>query len=146
MIRLQGVHFSYNKEHVVIKDINHTFVPGQPYIIRGENGAGKTTLVKLILGLLKPTSGKVENSENITYSYLPDHNGIYEFLTVSQNIQFRLGIYNIPFHKTKEQMNCLLQYFRISQSRDVLVSNLSWGTKKGGYYLCVDRQCRCFDS
>ena len=137
MIQLRNVHFSYSKEHSVIDGINYTFLPGHQYIIQGKNGIGKTTLIKLILGLLKPTSGSVDLSGNPTFSYLPDNNGIYEFLTVSQNIQFRLGLYDVPFKSKGPQMESMLKYFGITKYKDTLVNNLSLGTKKKVAIICA---------
>jgi zinc transport system ATP-binding protein len=57
-IRFDETWFSYNSEPVV-RDINFSITPGEFAAILGPNGSGKTTLMKLALGLLKPTSGKV---------------------------------------------------------------------------------------
>ncbi len=57
-IRFDEAWFSYNSEPVV-RDINFSIMPGEFAAILGPNGSGKTTLMKLALGLLKPTSGRV---------------------------------------------------------------------------------------
>lgn len=57
-IRFDETWFSYNSEPVV-RDINFSIAPGEFAAILGPNGSGKTTLMKLALGLLKPTSGRV---------------------------------------------------------------------------------------
>ena len=57
-IRFDETWFSYNSEPVV-RDINFSIPPGEFAAILGPNGSGKTTLMKLALGLLKPTSGRV---------------------------------------------------------------------------------------
>ena len=57
-IRFDETWFSYNSEPVV-RDINFSITPGEFAAILGPNGSGKTTLMKLALGLLKPTSGRV---------------------------------------------------------------------------------------
>lgn len=57
-IRFEEAWFSYNSEPVV-RDINFSITQGEFAAILGPNGSGKTTLMKLALGLLKPTSGRV---------------------------------------------------------------------------------------
>lgn len=57
-IRFDETWFAYNSEPVV-RDINFSITPGEFAAILGPNGSGKTTLMKLALGLLKPTSGRV---------------------------------------------------------------------------------------
>jgi len=57
-IRFDETWFSYNSE-AVVRDINFSITPGEFAAILGPNGSGKTTLMKLALGLLKPTSGRV---------------------------------------------------------------------------------------
>jgi ABC-type cobalt transport system, ATPase component len=60
LIRLEKVSFRYpSSQTYVIKDLNASFVAGMATAVVGANGSGKTTLVKLINGLLRPTSGKV---------------------------------------------------------------------------------------
>ena len=57
-IRFDETWFGYNSE-AAVRDINFSITPGEFAAILGPNGSGKTTLMKLALGLLKPTSGRV---------------------------------------------------------------------------------------
>lgn len=69
MINIKDLCFSYsNKPPYLLKNINLDIQSGIYLSIVGENGSCKTTLIKLILGLLKPTSGSIEiNSDSIGY-------------------------------------------------------------------------------
>ncbi|MGG7057380.1 metal ABC transporter ATP-binding protein [Clostridium nigeriense] len=69
MIDIKNLCFSYtNKQPYLLNDINLNLPKGIYLSIVGENGSCKTTLIKLILGLLKPTSGSIEvNSKDIAY-------------------------------------------------------------------------------
>jgi zinc transport system ATP-binding protein len=60
LINFSKVDFAYEGENLVLEQINLSIPRGEFACIVGPNGGGKTTLLKLILGLLKPTAGKVE--------------------------------------------------------------------------------------
>ena len=137
MIQLNDVSFSYDQKTMVLRHANFTFHPQHHYALKGTNGAGKTTLVKLLLGLIAPSSGQIHRPADITIGYLPDHNGVYPYLTVLQNIQFRLGIYNIAFKEQRNHVEQLLTLFSITQYKDVSVSQLSMGTKKKLALICA---------
>lgn len=58
-IKLKDVNYSYDNQNPVLTNINLTIKPGEKIAIVGSNGSGKTTLIKLICGLITPTSGKI---------------------------------------------------------------------------------------
>lgn len=79
LLRISNVYFSYESEHV-LEDISFDVKKGEIIGIAGPNGAGKTTILKLIVGLLKPSRGRIEKyydadtSKNPqAISYLPQH-------------------------------------------------------------------------
>lgn len=59
VIVLEGVHFAYTPDRPVLRDINLTIGAGEFAALTGDNGAGKTTLAKHLIGLLRPTVGRV---------------------------------------------------------------------------------------
>lgn len=136
MISLRNLSFGYSKGNVTITNITYDFLEGNLYILQGANGVGKTTLLKLLLGLLKPTSGDIQFPNGLTSSYLPDNNGLYENLTVFQNIKFRLGLYNTRYKDKEEEINQWLQEFELHKIMTKKVGSLSLGTKKKVAIIC----------
>ena len=128
---------------VVVKDvsfaINNTEVVG----LLGPNGAGKTTCFYMILGLIKPTAGKIFlNSKEITQlamherarlglGYLPQEPSVFRKLTVYANI---MAILELRPELTQEQRHIicenLLEEFHIQQLRDNISISLSGGERR----------------
>ena len=84
-MKLDSIKFCYGK-NVILEDISYEFNAGKIYGIVGHNGAGKTTMLRLMLGLLSPTEGKIITNDVRLMSYVPEKQGVYSDLTVFQNI------------------------------------------------------------
>lgn len=87
-------------DHTAVDRVDLTVDEGEVVGLLGANGAGKTTLVKLILGLLGPTSGTVtlldgppSHTARARVGYLPQGLGLYDDLTVAQQLQFTASVY-----------------------------------------------------
>ena len=63
-IKIQNLNFGYEKDKLVLKDINLIIKKGSSVAFVGESGSGKSTLVDMIIGLYKPSSGKIVVDEN----------------------------------------------------------------------------------
>ena len=96
-IRVKGLDFSYEgKEEAVITDLDFDFVPGSVTAVTGPTGVGKSTLIKVIMGLLEPTSGSVElydgsrfvkssPSTRCNFMYVPQGNSLMSG-TIRENL------------------------------------------------------------
>jgi energy-coupling factor transport system ATP-binding protein len=70
LVKTSGLYFAYNKENIILKDIEFTIKQGEFIGIVGGNGSGKTTLIQLLAGLLKPVKGKIMRKDiKIAYLY-----------------------------------------------------------------------------
>jgi Cu-processing system ATP-binding protein len=98
VISLQGVNKKYANESI-LRNINYKVQPGECIVLVGHNGAGKTSLMKLMLGLTKPTSGKVEVlgqnpafsaavAQGLALGYLPESVAFYEAMTGREVLNF----------------------------------------------------------
>jgi len=88
-LELQNLSFSYKEDsNLILKDFSFRFSPGSTTAILGETGAGKTTLIRLILGLISPTSGRIvlksKNKQSLVsaatrsnFVYVPQGNSLF---------------------------------------------------------------------
>lgn len=119
---------------------------GEIYGFVGANGAGKTTTMRIIAGLLTPTSGKVyvdgmdvakeplKVKKHI--GYMPDFFGVYDDLKVSEYMYFYAGLQGISKSKADGLVDSLLELVRLTHKKDAYVDTLSRGMKQR---LCLAR-------
>ncbi|OOM11964.1 ABC transporter ATP-binding protein [Clostridium saccharobutylicum] len=137
LIKLDKISFGYNDDKFIIKDLSLNINKYSIFGLLGHNGAGKTTLFKILLGLIEPQLGNIKFNEDLLYenlelnvAYMPENNGLYENLTIYQNIIFR-GLAN---HLTKKDIinrsKELINEFSLNDKKNERVSKLSNGMKK----------------
>ncbi len=127
-------------DHEVVKGIDLVVPRGEIYGLIGPNGAGKSTTIKMICGVLKPSSGEGTvlglemgtESEKIKekIGYMSQKFSLYEDLTVAENIEFYSEIYTIDLTKKKERTDEVLRISGLEDRKDQLVGNLSGGWKQ----------------
>ena len=112
---------------VVFSKFNIKFFYNKINVLSGKNGVGKTTLLRTISGLIIPNSGKItwENNLNNHINYVSHFNGLSPSLTVKENIQNWLNLFNINADIKK-----ILSYFNLELLINKKVNELSEGQKK----------------
>lgn len=108
--------------------------------LAGPDGAGKTTLIRLIAGLLLPTEGditvagydtKTEQTEIANLiSYMPQKFGLYEDLSVQQNLNLYADLKNLPEQDRQTTFDRLLSFTQLGPFSTRLAGNLSGGMKQ----------------
>jgi osmoprotectant transport system ATP-binding protein len=83
MIQIQNVTFRYQSADV-LNGINLNLEPEQFHVILGPSGCGKTTLLKVVAGLIKPTSGSINGVNE--YGYMLQEAGLFPHLSAAENI------------------------------------------------------------
>lgn len=121
-------------------DINGVIQKGQIVGMAGPDGAGKTTLIRLIAGLLKPTSGIItvagydtmKDSAQISLmmGYMPQKFGLYEDLTVIQNLNLYADLKGVKKDKKQEEFDRMLKFTSLAPFTDRLAGALSGGMKQ----------------
>lgn len=137
MISVDNITFSYDRKKNIIEDFSYCFDEKHSYVICGANGRGKTTLLRLILGLLQPDKGCINKSKEYQVSYVPDYNGLYENMTVEDNIRFRLGLFGLKYKEEEQSINYYLKKYRVESYMEQMVKQLSLGTKKKIALICA---------
>ena len=113
---------------------------GEIFGFLGANGAGKTTAIRILCGLSKPTSGKMEVAGFDVYKqtekikkhigYMSQKFSLYENLTIKENIFFYAGIYGLPKKVIRDRMDELLSKLNIAHLKDKLIASLPLGWKQ----------------
>lgn len=127
--------------HFVANDnLNFDVYEGEIFGFLGANGAGKTTAIRILSGLLQPTSGEVtvagfdakKYPEKIKKSigYMCQKFSLYQDLAVSENIMLYGGIYGIRKKVIKERTNDLLKRLHFEEYGNRLISTLPLGLKQ----------------
>lgn len=127
-------------DFVAVDRVSFTVRKGEIFGFLGPNGAGKSTTIKLLNGLLVPSSGRgavggydiMTETEQIkkTIGYMSQKFSLYDDLTVEENIDFFSGIYNVPKGKADERKAWSLAMAGLDDRRDALTKTLPGGFKQ----------------
>jgi ABC-2 type transport system ATP-binding protein len=113
---------------------------GEIFGFLGANGAGKTTMIRMLCGLLMPSSGTGtvagfdihKQSEDIkrNIGYMSQKFSLYDDLTISENIEFYGGIYNLTDHVIGQRRDALINDVGLTDVADQLTRDLPLGFKQ----------------
>jgi len=127
-------------DFTAVDKINLTINSGEVCGFLGPNGAGKSTAIRMLCGILKPSSGKAEvlgldveqESEKIKprIGYMSQKFSLYNDLKVKENLDFYAGIYNIPVRERKKRIEEMMVLAGIQDKENALVASLSPGIKQ----------------
>jgi len=120
---------------------------GEVFGVLGPNGSGKTTTIRMLCGLLTPTSGSatvagfdvLTQSEEIrrNIGYMSQKFGMYEDLTVAENLDFYSSLYGLAGQEKKKRMDELFDDLGLRPRIDQLVGTLSGGWKQRISLACA---------
>jgi ABC-2 type transport system ATP-binding protein len=125
---------------IAVDDVSLDVQPGEIHGFLGPNGAGKTTTLRIIAGLLKPTSGRVAvNGHDMateselakaSLGFIPDRPFIYEKLTAGEFLRFHAGLYGLDGDGVMDRVHEMLDLFELRRWENELVESFSHGMKQ----------------
>jgi ABC-2 type transport system ATP-binding protein len=125
---------------VAVDGLSLTVETGEVFGFVGPNGAGKTSTIRILAGLLRPTSGEVsvagfsvhQNPAEVKrrIGYMPDFFGVYPDLTVQEYLEFFSACYQIPGQARSTLIDELLELVELTHRRTDMVDRLSRGLKQ----------------
>jgi ABC-2 type transport system ATP-binding protein len=115
-------------ELLAVDQVDLTVTPGEVVGLIGANGAGKTTLIRMLLGLLLPTAGRIRlfgeppsRRTRARLGYVPQSLGLYEDLTVAENLAFSAAAFGSAGADLEGEL---------AEQRDALVRDLPLGLRR----------------
>ncbi len=127
-------------QFVAANELTFQVGKGEIFGFLGANGAGKTTAMRMLCGLLKPSSGKATIAGFDVYTqtekikqrigYMSQKFSLYDDLTVTENIRFYAGIYGMRTQQIKDKTAELLKDLGLESEAKTLVSDLPLGWKQ----------------
>jgi len=123
-----------------VKNVSVEVQYGEIYGLLGANGAGKTTTIKMLCGLLEPTSGAMRlagESGNLRspavrsrIGYMSQKFSLYDDLTIGENLDFFAGVYGVPEHEREEKKRWVLAFSGLEGKLDQITGSLPGGWKQ----------------
>jgi len=136
-IEADGLAKRYDRE-VAVQGVDLSVPHGTVYGFLGPNGAGKTTTIRMLVTLLRPTSGtaridghSIEHRDRVAerVGYLPETPPLYEELTGREQLEYTAGLRDIPDEAAAERIGELLERFDLAGDADRRVSTYSTGMR-----------------
>ncbi|KAJ8301076.1 hypothetical protein KUTeg_020063 [Tegillarca granosa] len=128
------------KKKVAVCGTTLNIYQGQITALLGHNGAGKTTTMSMLTGFITPTSGTAEVNgfsikEDITsvrksLGVCPQHNILFDTLTVEEHLEFYAGLKGFPKNRMKEEVNRIINILELQTKKNCQSHELSGGQKR----------------
>ncbi len=145
-IELHGLTMTFARQ-AAVDNLTLRVREGEVFGLVGPDGAGKSTVMRLLAGLMAPSAGEawvdgchtVRDAERLRQriSYMPQRFGLYQDLTVMENIKFYADLYGVSKQARNERIPELLAFSGMTPFADRLARNLSGGMKQKLALACA---------
>ena len=125
---------------VAVNDVSLTVARGEFFAVLGPNAAGKTTTLKILAGLMKPTSGRAKVGgfdvldqpleARRRMAFVPDFPFLYEKLTPLEFFRFTAQLFHMPESKVQQNLRELIHRFNLEAFAGKAIEGLSHGTRQ----------------
>ncbi|HUC98825.1 MAG TPA: ABC transporter ATP-binding protein, partial [Candidatus Polarisedimenticolaceae bacterium] len=139
MIRIINLRKHYGRL-AAVENLNIEVAPGEIFGFLGPNGAGKTTTIRVMMGILRASSGRVilgghdveqePQQAKAIAGFIPDRPFIYEKLSGREFLMFIAKLHRMESARLTRRINELLEYFDLANWQDELVEGFSHGMKQ----------------
>ena len=139
MIAVQHLVKEYGRFRAV-DDVSFEVPSGEIHGFLGPNGAGKTTTMKMIAGLLKPSSGRIlvndhdleaePEAAKASLGFIPDRPYIYDKLTAGEFLTFHAGLFGMHGNGIQARVHEMLELFELRKWENELIESFSHGMKQ----------------
>jgi ABC-2 type transport system ATP-binding protein len=123
-----------------VHDVNVQIRYGEIYGLLGANGAGKTTTIKMLCGLLEPTTGEMELAGKrgslrtpdvrCRIGYMSQKFSLYDDLSIGENLDFFGGVYGVPKTEREEKKRWVMEFSGLQGKENQLTGSLPGGWKQ----------------
>jgi ABC-2 type transport system ATP-binding protein len=145
-IEATGLRKSFG-ELLAVDDLSLAAPAGQIFGLVGPDGAGKSTTIRMLAGILPPDAGEIRvagcdvvaapETVKSVISYMPQRFGLYEDLTVEENIRFYADLFGVARRRHEQRSEELLKACAMSEFRRRLAGRLSGGMKQKLALVCA---------
>lgn len=134
MLTVENVSKRFNN-HFVVNDINFHLNKGQCTALLGPNGAGKTTTLRMLTGLIKPTSGKISYGDNCEdfrqlIGYLPQYPKFHDWMTGEEFLVYCCKLHGLSKSESKKRVGNLLERVSLQDAKRRRIGSYSGGMKQ----------------
>ncbi|WP_127532682.1 ABC transporter ATP-binding protein [Paenibacillus kobensis] len=134
-LQIKHLHKEY-KDITAVNDMNLELPKGQVLGMLGRNGAGKTTTLKMLLGLVQPTSGEIRwdgkpiDRREISFGYLPEERGLYPKIKVMDQLRYFGQLEGMSKKAIESGINYWFDRLEMNEYRDKMAGELSKGNSQ----------------
>jgi len=144
VVRTEGLRKEYG-DIIAVRDLSLGIPSGCIYGLIGPNGSGKTTAIRVLMGLVRATSGKAEvlgrrvpvRGKDARVSYMPQELALYTDLTVHENVQLFAELNGVEHDQLPDRERKVLDVVGLWERKDGLVGHLSGGMQHRVSLACA---------